>query len=71
MRLTERLGDGLQNHSGQFDSATSLQKELMELNEELGNYPSPITGCDEQFNYLLERRTELEKIIQKKLDNVE
>ena len=25
MRLTERLGDGLQNHLGQFDSATSLQ----------------------------------------------
>ena len=26
MRLTERLGDGLQNHLGQFDSATSLQE---------------------------------------------
>ena len=26
MRLTERLGDGLQNHLGQFDSATSLQR---------------------------------------------
>ena len=34
---------------------------LKELNEEIGNYPSPIAGCDEQFDYLLERRTKLEQ----------
>ena len=45
------------------ETSGKLQKKLIELNEEIGNYPSPITGCDEQFNYLLERRTELEKRI--------
>ena len=38
----------------------SIQKELREVNQEIGNYPSPITGCDVQFNYLLIRRSELE-----------
>ena len=39
----------------------SIQKELKEVNQEIGNYPSPITGCDVQFNDLLIRRYELEK----------
>ena len=39
----------------------SIQKELKEVNQEIGNYPSPITGCDVQFNDLLNRRSELEK----------
>ena len=38
----------------------SIQKELKEVNQEIGNYPSPITGCDVQFNDLLKRRSELE-----------
>ena len=24
----------------------SIQKELKKVNQEIGNYPSPITGCD-------------------------
>ena len=44
-------------------SSENLQKELRKLNEEIGNYPTPITGCDEQFNYLLEKRSEMEKRI--------
>ena len=39
----------------------SIQKELKEVNQEIGNYPSPITGCDVQFNDFLKRRSELEK----------
>ena len=39
----------------------SIQKELKEVNQEIGNYPSPITGCDVQSNDLLKRRSELEK----------
>ena len=39
----------------------SIQKELKQVNQEIGNYPSPITGCDVQFNDLLKRRSELEK----------
>ena len=38
----------------------SIQKELKKVNQEIGNYPSPITGCDVQFNDLLKRRSELE-----------
>ena len=41
----------------------SIQKELKEVNQEIGNYTSPITGCDVQFNDLLKRRSELEKKI--------
>ena len=37
----------------------SIQKELKD-NQEIGNYPLPITGCDVQFNDLLKRRSELE-----------
>lgn len=29
------------------------------LNEEIASYPGPITGCDAQFNHLLERRAGL------------
>ena len=39
----------------------SIQKELKEVNQEIGNYPSPITGCDVQFNDLLKHRSELER----------
>ena len=39
----------------------SIQKELKEVNQEIGNYPSPITGFDVQFNDLLKRRSELER----------
>ena len=35
--------------------------ELQKINDEISNYPTPVTGCDEQFNYLLQRRSELEK----------
>ena len=38
----------------------SIQKALKEVNQEIGNYPSPITGCDVQFNDFLKRRSELE-----------
>ncbi len=29
------------------------------LNQEIASYPAPITGCDAQFNHLLERRSGL------------
>ena len=38
----------------------SNQKELKEVNQEIGNYPSPITGFDVQCNDLLKFRSELE-----------
>lgn len=33
-----------------------LESRLAELNAEIGAYPGPITGCDAQFNHLLEQR---------------
>ena len=39
----------------------SIQKELKEVNQEIGNDPLPITGCDVQFNDFLKRRSELER----------
>ena len=45
------------------ETSENLQEELRELNEKIGNYPSPITGCDEQFNYLLEMRSKMERRI--------
>ena len=38
-----------------------IQKELKKVNQEIGNYPSPITGCDVQFNDLLKLRSQLER----------
>ncbi len=36
-----------------------LEGERRRIQEEIGRYPAPVAGCDEQFNYLLERRTEV------------
>ena len=45
------------------ETKEELKQELERVNTEIGNYPSPITGCDEQFNYLLKKRTEMERRI--------
>ena len=34
-----------------------LNIKLAKVEEEIRSYPSPITGCDAQFNYLLEQRS--------------
>ena len=39
------------------------QEILNEINQELAAYSSPITGCDAQYNYLLEQRAILERFI--------
>lgn len=36
-----------------------LEGERRRIQEEISRYPAPVAGCDEQFNYLLERRTEV------------
>ena len=41
----------------------TLERERRKLNDEIRSYPSPIAGCDAQFNFLLERRRELERLI--------
>ena len=42
---------------------SSPEEILNQINQELADYPSPITGCDAQYNYLLEQRTMLERFI--------
>jgi len=33
-----------------------LQREQTRINAEVGQYPAPIAGCDQQFNHLLAQR---------------
>ncbi len=41
------------------DTARLLQAEKQRLYEEIQNYPTPIAGCDQQFNYLLEQQAQV------------
>jgi hypothetical protein len=36
-----------------------LENQRTHINDQIGRYPTPIAGCDQQFNYLLEQRTGL------------
>ncbi len=36
-----------------------LEAEKTRIREAIGAYPTPIAGCDQQFNHLLEQRTEV------------
>ena len=40
---------------------TQLEAERERIREEISSYPAPIAGCDEQFNYLLERRQQVRR----------
>ena len=48
--VTDAVWDRLREH---------LQSLKHAIQDEIRNYPTPIAGCDQQFNYLLERRREL------------
>ena len=34
-----------------------LQNALTQIQEELRSYPTPVSGCDAQFNYLIGQRS--------------
>ncbi len=38
-----------------------LEAERKRIQAEISSYPAPIAGCDEQFNYLLERRSQVRR----------
>jgi hypothetical protein len=38
------------------DHVKLLEAERRRLYDEIRNYPTPIAGCDQQFNYLLEQQ---------------
>jgi hypothetical protein len=46
--------------------AIDLEAEKRRLYDEIRSYPTPIAGCDQQFNYLLEQQarvhTELNRV---------
>ena len=43
------------------DLREALEARRKEINEEISSYPPPITGCDAQFNHLLEARQNLNR----------
>ena len=40
-----------------------IATRLDTIYEQIKNYPTPITGCDEQFNFLLEERDRLRNLL--------
>lgn len=42
---------------------TKLEAERRRVCEEISTYPSPISGCDAQFNYLLDIRRRFERAL--------
>jgi DNA repair ATPase RecN len=38
---------------------TELENEKAQIYEQIGHYPSPIAGCDQQFNHLLEQQRQI------------
>jgi hypothetical protein len=45
--------------SSQREAEEQLDAERRRLYEEIRNYPTPIAGCDQQFNYLLEQHAQV------------
>ena len=43
------------------EARARLEGERRRIQEEISRYPAPIAGCDEQFNYLLERRSQVRR----------
>ena len=45
-------------HNSSFteEARTSLQRELTRIGDELRAYPTPVAGCDAQYNHLLAER---------------
>ena len=42
---------------------SQLQAEKASIQGEISRYPTPIAGCDEQFNYLLERYSQVRRAL--------
>ena len=44
-----------------YITVPSKHRELSDILEQLRNYPTPVSDCDEQFNDLLKERDRLQK----------
>ena len=52
------------DYAAHIDRATeSLRQALDELDNHIREYPTPISGCDTQFNHLLAERTKVESAL--------
>ena len=47
----------------QGEDNNKLLEQLKSINHQIANYPTPIAGCDAQFNFLLEEKERISKII--------
>ena len=45
------------------EAHSAIVAALRKLNDEISQYPGPISGCDAQFNYLLDCRRRLERAL--------
>ena len=41
----------------------AIAAQLETIYEQIKKYPTPIAGCDEQFNFLLEERDRLQNLL--------
>jgi hypothetical protein len=48
------------SESVRCDIEARLEDCKRRIYTEIKNYPSPITACDQQFNYLLEQQTQIQ-----------
>jgi hypothetical protein len=46
-----------------FAARTALNLERRHITAEIAGYPRPVSGCDAQFNYLLDIRRRLERAL--------
>lgn len=44
---------------------TYLEQKRDEIYQEIRHYPPPIPACDQQFNYLLEQRTQVHQALRR------
>lgn len=51
--MTETYAENL------IQARESLRRAMDLLNREIQHYPTPISGCDAQFNYLIAERTRI------------
>ena len=47
---------------------TTVVERLQRVKDEIKHYPTPIAGCDEQFNFLLSERDRLTQELNKILN---
>ena len=52
------------------DVRDALEARRKSINEEISSYPPPITGCDAQFNHLLEARKQLNRELGRLQDEI-